>query len=188
MVQTQIKKVQPQNKNSSFFSLVLLIRNLSNILKGIIPRAMSALFQRLQDIRKETSQHNKRAQQPPTLLNTPSVSGLRVPKRSASSVKLRPVSMITPPQRRGSAATTLPTHHHTPSQQQQQQQDNNDKSTRYTVHVSFIEIYNEELIDLLNPAPPNERTPVTIREDTKGHIIWTGLKEVPVQNTQDVLR
>ncbi|OAD01447.1 hypothetical protein MUCCIDRAFT_145725, partial [Mucor lusitanicus CBS 277.49] len=63
-----------------------------------------------------------------------------------------------------------------------------EKSTKYTVHVSFIEIYNEELIDLLNPAPPHERAPVTIREDTKGHIIWTGLKEVPVGSTEDVLR
>lgn len=85
--------------------------------------------------------------------------------------------MMTPP-RRGSNATiptsTIPS--------------TNDKTTRYSVHVSFIEIYNEELIDLLNPAPPHERTPVTIREDTKGHIIWTGLKEVPVTNTEDVLR
>lgn len=160
--------------------------------KGIIPRAMSALFQRLDDIKKENipktstsnntipaptataAGNNKRA---PSVLSTfPPNSGLRMPRRSASTVKLRPVSMITPP-RRGSNATTISST--IPA---------NDKSTRYTVHVSFIEIYNEELIDLLNPAPANERTPVTIREDTKGHIIWTGLKEVPVTNTQDVLR
>lgn len=84
-----------------------------------------------------------------------------------------------PPPRRGSNATTIPNTIPTITQ---------DKATRYTVHVSFIEIYNEELIDLLNPAPPHERAPVTIREDTKGHIIWTGLREVPVGNTQDVLR
>jgi hypothetical protein len=148
---------------------------------------MSALFQRLNEIKKETipktstntipaptaAGNNKRA--PPVLSTFPPNSGLRVPRRSASSVKLRPVSLIATP-RRGSNATipsTIPA---------------NDKSTRYTVHVSFIEIYNEELIDLLNPAPVNERTPVTIREDTKGHIIWTGLKEVPVTSTQDVLR
>ncbi|EIE84868.1 hypothetical protein RO3G_09578 [Rhizopus delemar RA 99-880] len=45
---------------------------------------------------------------------------------------------------------------------------------RYSVKVSFVEIYNEELIDLLNSAPPHEKPPVTIREDTKGHIYWTG--------------
>lgn len=58
---------------------------------------------------------------------------------------------------------------------------------RCSVKVSFVEIYNEELIDLLNSAPPNEKPPVTIREDTKGHIYWTGVKEVTVNNTNDIL-
>lgn len=43
-------------------------------------------------------------------------------------------------------------------------------------------------MDLLNPAPADERPPVTIREDTKGQIYWTGVKEVPVDSTEDVLR
>ncbi|KAI8141857.1 P-loop containing nucleoside triphosphate hydrolase protein, partial [Fennellomyces sp. T-0311] len=59
---------------------------------------------------------------------------------------------------------------------------------RHSVKVSFVEIYNEELIDLLNPAPSTERPPVTIREDTKGQIYWTGVKEVAVESTEDVLR
>ncbi|KAI7896563.1 P-loop containing nucleoside triphosphate hydrolase protein, partial [Mucor mucedo] len=64
----------------------------------------------------------------------------------------------------------------------------NQKSTyRYSVKVSFVEIYNEELIDLLNSAHPSEKPPVTIREDTKGHIYWTGVKEMVVNNTNDVL-
>ncbi|KAI9262487.1 P-loop containing nucleoside triphosphate hydrolase protein [Helicostylum pulchrum] len=68
--------------------------------------------------------------------------------------------------------------HHQPQQ----------KSTyRYSVKVSFVEIYNEELIDLLNSAPPSEKPPVNIREDTKGHIYWTGVKELTVNNTDDVL-
>ncbi|KAK4521526.1 uncharacterized protein ATC70_012142 [Mucor velutinosus] len=58
---------------------------------------------------------------------------------------------------------------------------------RYSVKVSFVEIYNEELIDLLNSAHPSEKPPVTIREDTKGHIYWTGVKEVTVHSTNDVL-
>ncbi|KAI9316361.1 P-loop containing nucleoside triphosphate hydrolase protein, partial [Dichotomocladium elegans] len=53
--------------------------------------------------------------------------------------------------------------------------------------VSFIEIYNEELIDLLNPAPPSERPPISIREDPKGHIYWTGVREMVVQSADDVL-
>lgn len=141
---------------------------------------MSALFNRLDDIQKESSSPSPLIKRSPSVLSTfpPASSGLRTPKKSTSTVKLRPVSMMTPP-RRGSNATTIPNTIPTIT---------NEKATRYTVHVSFIEIYNEELIDLLNPAPPHERTPVTIREDTKGHIIWTGLKEVPVGNTQDVLR
>ncbi|GAN02025.1 hypothetical protein MAM1_0015d01464 [Mucor ambiguus] len=71
--------------------------------------------------------------------------------------------------------------HHSSQQQQQ-------KSVyRYSVKVSFVEIYNEELIDLLNSAHPSEKPPVTIREDTKGHIYWTGVKEVTVDSTDDVL-
>ncbi|CEG62890.1 hypothetical protein RMATCC62417_00136 [Rhizopus microsporus] len=58
---------------------------------------------------------------------------------------------------------------------------------RYTVTVSFIEIYNEDLHDLLNSSPPEESPPITIREDTKGNIYWTGVKEVEVQSTDDVL-
>lgn len=139
---------------------------------------MSALFDRLQDIQKESIP--KRA--PSVLATFPPAtsSGLRAPRKSASNIKLRPVSMMTPP-RRGSNATIPNTTTNTTIPI-------NEKATKYNVHVSFIEIYNEELIDLLNPAPPHERTPVTIREDTKGHIIWTGLKEVPVGNTEDVLR
>ncbi|KAG1645910.1 hypothetical protein G6F44_001353 [Rhizopus delemar] len=58
---------------------------------------------------------------------------------------------------------------------------------KHTVTVSFIEIYNEELHDLLNSAPPEESPPITIREDTKGNIYWTGVKEVQVQSAEDVL-
>ncbi|KAI7898697.1 uncharacterized protein BX663DRAFT_523777 [Cokeromyces recurvatus] len=61
------------------------------------------------------------------------------------------------------------------------------KSTRFTVKVSFIEIYNEELHDLLNSAPPDELPPITIREDAKNRIYWTGVKEVEVHNTADVM-
>ncbi|KAI9485366.1 MAG: P-loop containing nucleoside triphosphate hydrolase protein, partial [Benjaminiella poitrasii] len=87
------------------------------------------------------------------------------------------VSIVSTP-RRGSS-TSLPLQSNTTV---------HSKSSRFTVHVSFIEIYNEELVDLLNPAPPNERAPVIIREDTKGQIIWSGIREVPVVNTEDVLR
>ena len=54
---------------------------------------------------------------------------------------------------------------------------------------SYIEIYNEELIDLLvGDLSPGEKPQVTIREDKAGHIIWSGLREVRVNNASDVMQ
>jgi hypothetical protein len=76
----------------------------------------------------------------------------------------------------------------------------------YQVYVSFLELYNEELIDLLNPyhtqkrkqfgggaasttsaaaaAPPAE---VTIREDVAGNIYWSGVKEELCTSPEELL-
>lgn len=59
---------------------------------------------------------------------------------------------------------------------------------KYQVRVSFLEIYNEDLIDLLSGADRDgPRPPITIREDTRGKIIWTGVREVRVDSAEDVL-
>ncbi|CUA67773.1 hypothetical protein RSOLAG22IIIB_03200 [Rhizoctonia solani] len=55
-----------------------------------------------------------------------------------------------------------------------------------TVKASFIELYNEDLIDLLADDAAGRRE-VQIREDKDGNIIWGGLREVPVKNVADVL-
>ncbi|KAJ6576344.1 P-loop containing nucleoside triphosphate hydrolase protein, partial [Mycena sp. CBHHK59/15] len=55
----------------------------------------------------------------------------------------------------------------------------------YAIKSSFIEIYNEDLIDLL--TSDDGRHEVQIREDKEGHIIWGGLKEVSVKNPAEVL-
>lgn len=60
-------------------------------------------------------------------------------------------------------------------------------ATQYTARASFIEIYNEELIDLLADGEGDNRPLVQIREDKAGHIIWSGLKEVRVQSVSDVM-
>ncbi|SAM08974.1 hypothetical protein [Absidia glauca] len=54
-----------------------------------------------------------------------------------------------------------------------------------TVKVSYIELQNEQLNDLLNEAL--ERPNLSIREDAKGQIHWTGVKEMDVHNVNDVL-
>ena len=59
----------------------------------------------------------------------------------------------------------------------------------YTFKASFIEIYNEDLIDLLSlDDPTGVRREVQIREDKEGHIIWGGLREVNVKNTAEVMK
>lgn len=58
----------------------------------------------------------------------------------------------------------------------------------FNLKASFIEIYNEDLIDLLSLDDPNGvRREVQIREDKEGHIIWGGLREVNVRNTNEVM-
>ncbi|KAK3827646.1 MAG: P-loop containing nucleoside triphosphate hydrolase protein, partial [Benniella sp.] len=54
-----------------------------------------------------------------------------------------------------------------------------------TFRVSFVELYNEDLIDLL--AKGDYRPQVTIREDTKGTIYWTGVQEIVVTSVEEVI-
>ena len=58
----------------------------------------------------------------------------------------------------------------------------------YSIKSSFIEIYNEDLIDLLSlDDTAGGRREVQIREDKDGHIIWGGLREVNVKNSSEVM-
>ncbi|KAI0928992.1 hypothetical protein AcV5_006383 [Taiwanofungus camphoratus] len=57
---------------------------------------------------------------------------------------------------------------------------------KYSLRGSFIEIYNEDLIDLLNDDGGGRRD-VQIREDKQGHIIWEGLREVNVKGPNEVM-
>jgi len=55
-----------------------------------------------------------------------------------------------------------------------------------TFRVSFVEIYNEDLIDLL--VKGDFRPPVAIREDAKGNIYWTGVQEIVVSSVEEVIQ
>ncbi|KAL2160382.1 hypothetical protein VTH06DRAFT_1555 [Thermothelomyces fergusii] len=59
----------------------------------------------------------------------------------------------------------------------------------WTLRASYVEIYNEQLRDLLSPdnVPPYERSTVTIREDVKGNIILTGLRQVEVNSVEELM-
>ncbi|CAI2161616.1 2010_t:CDS:2 [Funneliformis geosporum] len=61
------------------------------------------------------------------------------------------------------------------------------KSRKITIKVSFIEIYNEDLIDLLAEGDDENKPQVMIREDSKGNIIWSGLQEIKVNSVEEVM-
>lgn len=54
----------------------------------------------------------------------------------------------------------------------------------YNIKGSFIEIYNEDLIDLLS----DDGAGVHIREGKDGSIIWGGLREVAVKTSGEVMK
>ena len=57
-----------------------------------------------------------------------------------------------------------------------------------TVRVSYVEIYNEELRDLLNDNSRKSSSSLEIREDKQGVIIVDGLKEVVVKSLEDLMK
>lgn len=59
----------------------------------------------------------------------------------------------------------------------------------YSIKGSFVELYNEDLLDLLSiDDTSGGRREVQIREDKDGHIIWGGLREVQVKNSGEVMK
>ncbi|KAI9650774.1 hypothetical protein NHQ30_000804 [Ciborinia camelliae] len=59
----------------------------------------------------------------------------------------------------------------------------------WTLKATYVEIYNEQLRDLLVPehTPAHEREVVNIRENTKGHILLTGLHQVEINTVEDLM-
>ena len=59
----------------------------------------------------------------------------------------------------------------------------------YDLYASFLEIYNEEVIDLLNPSmtKSNTRPILTIREDSHGNIYIAGITEDKVTSLDQLM-
>ncbi|KAI9355955.1 P-loop containing nucleoside triphosphate hydrolase protein, partial [Zopfochytrium polystomum] len=58
------------------------------------------------------------------------------------------------------------------------------------VSVAFLELYNEDLVDLLNPRPKTAGSSSggpTIREDAHGNIVWVGVREADVHNPEELM-
>jgi chromosome segregation ATPase len=58
----------------------------------------------------------------------------------------------------------------------------------WTLKATYVEIYNEQLRDLLVPetVPQADRGTVAIREDTKGRILLTGLTQYDINSADDI--
>lgn len=63
--------------------------------------------------------------------------------------------------------------------------DSHGGQSKYKVKVSFLELYHEDIIDLLNT---NAASSVNIREDVFGNISWSGVHEQAVSNATDLLK
>lgn len=59
----------------------------------------------------------------------------------------------------------------------------------WSLKATYVEIYNEQLRDLLVPdtSVAHERGNVAIREDAKGNIILTGLHQVDIDSVEDLM-
>lgn len=59
----------------------------------------------------------------------------------------------------------------------------------WSLKATYVEIYNEQLRDLLAPdsTPLSDRHNVAIREDVKGNIILTGLHQVDITSVEDLM-
>lgn len=53
----------------------------------------------------------------------------------------------------------------------------------WEARLSFLELYNEEIIDLLSGAGIS----ISIREERDGRIVWSGVREVSVRSLSDVM-
>ncbi|KAF5184726.1 Kinesin, partial [Thalictrum thalictroides] len=59
-----------------------------------------------------------------------------------------------------------------------------DEKLKFTCKCSFLEIYNEQILDLLDPSSLN----LQIREDAKKGVYVENLKELEVTNARDVMQ
>ncbi|KAK1387409.1 Kinesin motor domain-containing protein [Heracleum sosnowskyi] len=67
---------------------------------------------------------------------------------------------------------------------QEEEESRRDERLKYSCKCSFLEIYNEQITDLLDPSSTN----LQLREDLKNGVYVENLKEYSVRNVTDVLK
>ncbi|MCJ1311914.1 hypothetical protein MMC25_005587 [Agyrium rufum] len=94
-----------------------------------------------------------------------------------------------PPLNRNSSGLRMPSRYSMSSVSALQGQSRQNQDQTWQMKVTYVEIYNEQLRDLLVPEEiaMGERSTVTIREDPRGRIIPTGLHQVTVNSVEELL-
>ncbi|KAI4322505.1 hypothetical protein L6164_022193 [Bauhinia variegata] len=67
---------------------------------------------------------------------------------------------------------------------QKEKEARRDEKLKFTCKISFLEIYNEQILDLLDPSSTN----LQIREDSKRGVYVENLKEIEVTSARDVIQ
>lgn len=55
---------------------------------------------------------------------------------------------------------------------------------RYAVWISYLEIYNEKIYDLLDETLPTKREPLKLKEDQGKQVFVKDLKEIHISSAQ----
>lgn len=94
-----------------------------------------------------------------------------------------------PLHRHGSSGLRTPTRYSTSSPPTLSSLAKGNANESWQLKATYVEIYNEQLRDLLLPdsTPASERPTVVIREDVKGRILLTGLHQVAINSVDDLL-
>ncbi|KAF7512179.1 hypothetical protein GJ744_002341 [Endocarpon pusillum] len=122
----------------------------------------------------------------PSEQNDPHVMGV-IPR--AASHLFEVLNSIAPSSRQNSGLK-IPTRYSLASMNGAQQNfAKADSDKKWQMTATYVEIYNEQLRDLLLPdsTPLHERATVTIREDPRGRIILTGLYQVEINSVEELL-
>jgi hypothetical protein len=62
------------------------------------------------------------------------------------------------------------------------------EQSNFELKCHFLELYNEDLVDLFNVGSQNDKKGIQIREDSQGGIYVVGVKELPVESSKHVLQ
>lgn len=66
---------------------------------------------------------------------------------------------------------------------ERQEAEENNSEVKYLIKSSYLEIYNEQVMDLLDPAAVN----LHVREDIKTGVYVEGLIEEPITSAKDMI-